>query len=52
MLNEFENFKEDIDTIVFPCCLDILKIELIKVSYGNIFESLQPKIKELMPKHN
>ena len=52
MLNEFENFKEDIDTIVFPCCLDILKIELIKVFNGNIFESLQPKIEELMPKHH
>ena len=48
--NEFQSFKEDIDSIVFPCCLDILKIEIIKNFNIHIFNSLQPKIEELMAK--
>jgi GTP-binding protein EngB required for normal cell division len=47
---EFESFKNDIDSIVFPCCLDILKIEIIKSFNGHIFNSLQPKIEKLMAK--
>ena len=47
---EFESFKNDIDYIVFPCCLDILKIEIIKSFNGHIYKSLQPKIEELMAK--
>ena len=46
--NEFESFKNDIDSIVFPCCLDILKIEIIKTFNGIVFDSLKPKIEELM----
>ena len=45
---EFESFKKDIDIIVFPCCLDILKLEIIKTFNGHIFNFLQPKIEELM----
>ena len=46
--NEFKSFKNDIDSIVFPCCLDILKIEIIKTFNGIVFDSLKPKIEELM----
>ena len=46
--NEFESFKNDIDSIVFPCCLDILKIKIIKTFNGIVFDSLKPKIEELM----
>lgn len=46
---EFESFKGDIDSIVFPCCLDIIKMYIIKTFNGFIFDSLEPKIKELMP---
>ena len=48
--NEFNIFKYDIDVIVFPCLLDILKINLIKCFNGHIMDSLEPKIKELMAK--
>jgi len=46
--NEFERFKEDIDKIVFPCILDVLKIEIIKIFNSEVFESLKPKIEKLM----
>ena len=46
--NEFKSFKQDIDKIVFPCCLDVLKIEIIKTFNEPIFNSLKPKIEELM----
>ena len=45
---QFDSFKNDTDSIVFPCCLDILKIEIIKTFNGHIIDFLQPKIKELM----
>ena len=46
--NEYNIFRDDIDKIVFPCCLDILKIEIIKTFNSSVFEELKPKIKELM----
>ena len=46
--NEVERFKEDIDKIVFPCILDVLKIEIIKIFNSEVFESLKPKIEKLM----
>jgi len=49
--NEFQGFSEDIDIIVFPCCLDALKIEIIKIFNEYIFAHLKPKIEELMAHH-
>ena len=49
--NELSTFKDDIDKIVFPCCVDVLKIELIQVFNKPIFTLLEPKIKKLMT-HN
>ena len=46
--NEFESFKNDIDSIVFPCCLNIIKLYIIKTFNEPIIDYLQPKIKELM----
>ena len=48
--NEYNIFRDDIDKIVFPCCLDILKMEIIKTFNSSVFEELKPKIKELMAK--
>ena len=48
--NEFDSFKDDIDCIVFPCCLDIIKLYIIKTFNGYIFDSLEPKIKGFMAK--
>ena len=48
---EFQGFSEDIDIIVFPCCLDVLKIEIIKIFNEHIFAHLKPKIEELMAHH-
>lgn len=45
---EFERFKEDIDKIVFPCCLDVFKIEIMKSFNLKVFEHLKPKIELLM----
>jgi len=49
--NELQGFSEDIDIIVFPCCLDVLKIEIIKTFNEHIFAHLKPKIEELMAHH-
>ena len=49
--NEFQAFSKDIDIIVFPCCLDVLKIEIIKTFNEHIFTHLRPKIEELIFHH-
>ena len=46
--NELKSFKNDIDSIVFPCCLDIIKLFIIKTFNEPIIDNLQPKIQELM----
>ena len=46
--NDFETFKNDIDEIIFPSCIDVIKIELIQTFNKSIFKILEPKIKQLM----
>ena len=46
--NEISDFEYEIDVLVFPCFIDVLKIEIIKTFNKQIIENLKPKIMELM----
>lgn len=47
-LREFNDFKKDIDTLLFPCLVDILKTKIISYFNQRIMQHLKPKIEELM----
>ena len=47
-LREFDTFKEDIDALLFPCLLDILKTKIISYFNQRVMLHLKPKIDELM----
>lgn len=46
--NEFNSFKKDIDTMLFPCLVDILKTKIICYFNDRIVAHLQSKIEEFM----
>ena len=46
--DEFYEFKEDIDTLLFPCLVDILKTKIIAYFNQRVMIHLKPKIEELM----
>lgn len=46
--NEFETFKNDIDELLFPCLVDILKTKIIFIFNQKIMLHLKPKIDSLM----
>ena len=45
---EFDDFKKEIDTLLFPCFVDILKTKIISYFNQRIMQHLKPKIDELM----
>ena len=45
---ETSDFEKEINVFVFPCFIDVLKIEIIKTFNKQIIENLKPKIMELM----
>ena len=45
---ETSDFEYEIDVLVFPCFIDVLKIEIIKTFNKQINKNLEPKIMELM----
>jgi hypothetical protein len=47
-MQEFYDFKIDIDTLLFPCLLDILKTRIISYFNKKVMLYLKPKIEELM----
>ena len=47
-LKEFDDFKGDIDTLLFPCLVDILKTKIISYFNQRVMQHLKPKIDELM----
>ena len=46
--NEFDSFKKDIDTMLFPCLVDILKTKIICYFNDRIVAHLKSKIEEFM----
>ena len=49
--NEFDEFKKDIDTLLFPCLIDIFKTKIVTYFNQKIMSYLQPTIENLMA-HN
>lgn len=46
--NEFDVFKKDIDTLLFPCLNDIFKTKIVSYFNQKIMSYLQPTIENLM----
>ena len=46
--NEFDKFKEDIDVMLFPCLVDILKTKIMCYFNDRIITHLKSKIEEFM----
>ena len=49
--NEFDEFKKDIDILLFPCLIDIFKTKIVSYFNQKIMSYLQPTIENLMA-HN
>ena len=47
-LNEFDKFKKDIDELLFPCLVDILKTKIITYFNQKVMLHLKPQIDRLM----
>ena len=47
-MDEYDEFKNDIDTLLFPCLVDILKTKIITYFNQKVMLHLKPKIDELM----
>ena len=46
--NEFDEFKKDIDTLLFPCLNDIFKTKIVSYFNQKIMSYLKPTIEKLM----
>ena len=46
--NEFDEFKKDIDTLLFPCLIDIFKTKIVSYFNQKIMSYLKPTIENLM----
>ena len=47
-LNQFDEFKKDIDELLFPCLVDILKTKIITYFNQKVMLHLKPQIDRLM----
>ena len=49
--NEFNEFKKDTDTLLFPCLIDIFKTKIVTYFNQKIMSYLKPTIEKLMAKN-
>ena len=47
-LNQFDEFKKDIDELLFPCLVDILKTKIITYFNQKVMLHLKPQIDRLI----